>query len=135
MAPYRFTEWCLRGEPIQLFGDGSQSRDFTYVGDIANGTVQALEHNLEGFNIINLGGGGDRVTILELIELIGQLSGKEPIIDFKPAVQADMQHTSASIDKAQRLLNWTPQTTVGSGMKRLVNWHLENRQFLSEVNF
>ena len=133
MAPYRFTEWCLRGEPIQLFGDGSQSRDFTYVGDIANGTVQALEHNLEGFSIINLGGGGDRVTILEFIELIGQLSGKEPIIDFKPAVQADMEHTSACISKAQKLLNWTPKTSLKQGMLNTVNWHRKSRELIEAL--
>ena len=133
MAPYRFTEWCLRGEPIQLFGDGSQSRDFTYVGDIANGTVRALEHNLEGFNIINLGGGGDRVTILEFIQLIGQLSGKEPIIDFKPAVQADMKHTSASIQLAARLLNWSPKTSLPSGMTKTVQWHLQSRKLLQSI--
>ena len=79
MAPYRFTEWCLRNKPIQLFGDGTQSRDFTYVTDIAAGTAKAFECNLDGFHIINLGGGGDRTTILDFIETIGQLSGTSKI--------------------------------------------------------
>ena len=65
MAPFRFAEWCLRGEEIQLFGDGKQSRDFTYVDDIALGTIAALQKRLPGFEIINLGGGGERTTIYE----------------------------------------------------------------------
>ena len=75
MAPFRFAEWCLRGEEIQLFGDGKQSRDFTYVDDIALGTIAALQKRLPGFEIINLGGGGERTTILEMIEMIGGFAG------------------------------------------------------------
>ena len=135
MAPYRFTEWCLRNTPIQLFGDGTQSRDFTYVTDIAAGTVKAVESNLDGFHIINLGGGGDRTTILEFIETIGQLAGSHPIIDFLPVVQADMQHTSASIEKAHTLLDWTPKVSIDEGMEQLVRWHMDHRDLLSGLNF
>ena len=135
MAPFRFTEWCLRGEKIQLFGDGTQSRDFTYVGDIAEGTAQAVETKLKGFHIVNLGGGGDRTTILDFIQLIGRLSGQEPRIEFKPAVQADMKHTSACIDKALAQLQWRPQTSVEDGMANLVNWHLSNRELLIDMPF
>ena len=104
MAPFRFAEWCLRGEEIQLFGDGKQSRDFTYVDDIALGTIAALQKRLPGFEIINLGGGGERTTILEMIEMIGEFAGKEPIIKFLPVAQGDMLHTSASIEKAAEML-------------------------------
>ena len=135
MAPYRFTEWCLRGDAIQLFGDGTQSRDFTYVGDIAEGTAKTVDRNLDGFRIINLGGGGERTTILDFIQLIGKLSGKAPHIEFKPAVQADMKHTSASIDRAKALLDWTPRTSVEEGMKQLVEWHMANRELLSDMPF
>ena len=135
MAPYRFTEWCLRKTPIQLFGDGTQSRDFTYVTDIAAGTAKAAKCNLDGFHIINLGGGGDRTTILEFIQTIGQLSGNHPQIDFLPAVQADMQHTSASIEKAHTLLDWTPKVSIDEGMDQLVRWHMDHRGLLSGLNF
>lgn len=135
MAPYRFTEWCLRKSPIQLFGDGTQSRDFTYIGDIARGTAAAAEKNLPGFNIINLGGGGDRLSILDFIELIGDLSGRTLNITFLPAVQADMKHTSASIDKAKNLLGWTPQTSIHQGVSNLVHWHQNHRNLLTTINF
>lgn len=124
MAPFRFAEWCLREEKIQLFGDGKQSRDFTFVDDIANGTIAALEKRLPGFEIINLGGGGERTTILEMIEIIGEIAGKEPIIEFLPVAQGDMLHTQASIEKARDLLEWKPKTSIQSGFTALINWHI-----------
>ena len=123
MAPFRFVEWCLRGEKIQLFGDGKQSRDFTYVDDIAWGTIAALEKRLPGFEIVNLGGGGERTTILEMIERIGKIAGKNPIIEFLPVAQGDMLHTQASIEKAGRLLDWTPVVSLETGLMQLVRWH------------
>lgn len=126
MAPYRFTEWCLKGEPIQLFGTGNQSRDFTFVDDIAKGTIAALDQRINGFEIINLGGGGERLTILEMINTIGTLTGKEPDINFLPIAQGDMLHTSASIEKARKLLDWKPLIGTYDGLKRLVDWHLND---------
>jgi len=123
MAPYRFAEWCLRGEEIQLFGDGKQSRDFTYVDDIVLGTIAALDKRLPGFEIINLGGGGERTTILEMIEMIGQISQKTPKIKFLPLAQGDMLHTSASIEKAEKMLAWKPQTNLYTGLSQLVAFH------------
>lgn len=126
MAPYRFAEWCLRDEEIQLFGDGKQSRDFTYVDDIALGTIAALEKRLPGFEIINLGGGGERTTIIEMIEMIGQISQKTPRIKFLPVAQGDMLHTSASIKKAWKMLEWKPQTSLQDGLRQLVTFHQES---------
>ena len=130
MAPFRFAEWCIRGEKIQLFGDGKQSRDFTYVDDIALGTIAALEKRLPGFEIINLGGGGERTTILEMIEMIGEISGKKPIIEFLPVAQGDMLHTQASIEKANKKLNWSPKTSIEQGYSKLVHWHQQNRDLV-----
>jgi nucleoside-diphosphate-sugar epimerase len=125
MASFRFAQWCLKGEEIQLFGDGKQSRDFTYIDDIALGTIAALKKRLPGFEIINLGGGGDRTTILEMIEMIGEFAGKKPKIKFLPVAQGDMLHTSASIEKAEELLGWTPNTPLTNGIQKLVLWHHE----------
>lgn len=125
MAPFRLAEWCLRGEEVQLFGDGTQSRDFTYVDDIALGTIAALQKRPTGFEIINLGGGGERTTILEMIEMIGEFSGKKPKIKFLPVAQGDMLHTSASIEKAKKMLGWRPFTPLKNGIQQLVYWHQE----------
>jgi nucleoside-diphosphate-sugar epimerase len=124
MAPYRFIEWCLQGEKIKLFGDGSQSRDFTFIDDIAFGVIAALKHNLDGFEIINLGGGGRRKTISEMIQMIGALTDRTPKIEYLPNAKGDMLHTGASIDKARQLLNWSPKVEVYEGLKRSVDWHL-----------
>lgn len=123
MAPFRFVEWCLRGEEIKLFGDGQQSRDFTFVDDIALGTIAALQKRLPGFEIINLGGGGERTTILEIIQMIGEYAGVTPKIKFLPKAQGDMLHTSASIEKAKARLEWDPETFLTLGIRSLVNWH------------
>ena len=133
MAPFRFAEWCLRGEKIQLFGDGKQSRDFTFVDDIALGTIAALERRIPGFEILNLGGGGERTTILEMIEMIGEISGKRPIVEFLPVAQGDMLHTQASIEKAVRKLNWRPKTSIEQGYSALVQWHLEHRDVVKKL--
>ena len=132
MAPFRFAEWCLKGDEIQLFGDGKQSRDFTYVDDIALGTIAALRKSLPGFEIINIGGGGERTTILAMIEMIGGYAGVTPNISFLPKAQGDMLHTSASIEKARMLLNWQPLTTIESGFQKTVNWHLRGRGLLDD---
>lgn len=123
MAPFRFVEWYLRGEEIKLFGDGLQSRDFTFVDDIALGTIAALQKRLPGFEIINLGGGGERTTILEIIQMIGEYAGVTPKIKFLPKAQGDMLHTSASIEKAKARLEWEPETMLTLGIKSLVHWH------------
>ena len=133
MAPFRFTEWCLRGEAIQLFGDGKQSRDFTYVDDIARGTVLALKKRLPGFEIINLGGGGERTTILDTIQMIAEKAGCTAKIDFLPVAQGDMLHTSASIEKAKELLRWTPEINISRGVEGMVNWHKKNHGLASSV--
>lgn len=130
MAPFRFVEWCLRGEKIQLYGDGRQSRDFTFVDDIALGTIAAMEKRLPGFEIINLGGGAERTTILEMIEMIGKISSKRPIIEFLPAAKGDMLHTQADIQKARKCLGWAPQTYLRVGLEGTIRWHIDNEGWL-----
>lgn len=133
MAPFRFTEWCLRGETIQLFGDGKQSRDFTYVDDIARGTVLALKKRLPGFEIINLGGGGERTTILDTIQMIAEKSGCAAKIDFLPVAQGDMLHTSASIEKAEKLLDWSPGIELIDGLAKMAFHHRSNRNLYDDL--
>lgn len=134
MAPFRFTEWCLRGETIQLYGDGKQSRDFTYVDDIARGTVLALKKRLPGFEIINLGGGGERTTILDTIQMIAEKSGCAAKIDFLRVAQGDMLHTSANIEKAKTLLNWIPEISLVDGIARLASHHKRKRLIYGNIN-
>ncbi len=131
MAPFRFSEWIRRGEPITLYGDGSQTRDFTYIDDIACGTLAALKPL--GYEIINLGGGNAPVAVNEMIHALERHIGKEAVIDRQPAIAADMHDTSAEISKAGALLNWKPLTPPADGFAETAHWHLANRSWLESI--
>ncbi len=118
MAPYRFVKWIMEGSPISLYGDGNQSRDFTYIDDIARGTI--LAEKPLGYEIINLGGGREPVTIKQFIQWIEVLTGKKATIKMLPSHSADMEQTMANIEKAKRLLNWEPQINTYEGLKTIV---------------
>jgi len=124
MSPFRFIKWINEGTPITLFGDGKQSRDFTYVDDIARGTIAALKKI--GYEIINLGGGKNPISLLEMIEEIENNLGKQAIINQMPKHKTDMHSTWADIEKAENLLSWKPHTNWKEGFRKTINWHLEN---------
>lgn len=126
MMPYRFVKWILEGEPITLYGDGTQARDFTYVDDIARGTI--LAEKLLGYEIINLGGGKEPVTINKFIQWIEEITGKKAQINHHPAHSSDMDCTMANIEKAKRLLYWEPETSTLDGLNAIVE-HTELLKF------
>ena len=130
MSIFRFIRWIAEGEPIQVFGDGLQERDFTYVDDIARGTIAALRPL--GYEIINLG--GDRpVSLKWIIETIEQLVGKRAVWQTQPMHPADVQATWADITKARTLLGWEPQVSIEEGLRRSVEWYFANRDWAKEV--
>jgi UDP-glucuronate 4-epimerase len=131
MAPFRFIKWIDEGTPITLYGDGSQSRDFTYVDDIARGTVAALRPL--GHEIINLGGGRTPLTISAVIALIEEFLGRKAAIDRQPPSAADMAETWADIAKAGRLLGWRPEIAAADGFRRTVEWYRENRSWVKDI--
>ena len=127
MSVFRFVRRIAEGEPIVVFGDGSQQRDFTYVDDIARGTVAGLKPG--GYEVINLG--GDRpVKLSTIIQEIGRLVDREPVIEYQPAHPADVPATWADVQKAKRLLEWTPEISVEEGLSRSVQWYRENREMI-----
>jgi nucleoside-diphosphate-sugar epimerase len=131
MAPFRFIKWIDEGTPVTLFGDGTQARDFTYVDDIARGTVLAAKPL--GYEIINLGGGRDPLTLRRLIALIESRLGVSARITQQPVSAADIHETSADISKARRLLGWEPQVPAEEGFVRTINWHVENRDLIRNL--
>jgi UDP-glucuronate 4-epimerase len=133
MAQLRFIKWIDEGTPIQLFGDGSQSRDFTFVDDIARGTIAALA--TPGYEIINLGGGRNPIMMTTMIEKLEALLGKKAIYDRKPAHAADIKETWADIGKAERLLGWKPRVAIDQGLKLCVDWYRANQAWLSGLKF
>jgi UDP-glucuronate 4-epimerase len=132
MSIFRFIKWIDEGKPIELFGDGSQARDFTYVDDIANGTAKALRN--VGYEIINLGGGRNPISMNYVIKKIEEYLGKESVIEQMPFHKADMKATWADITKADKLLGWQPLIGLDEGLRRTVDWYLENRDWLKNVN-
>ncbi len=132
MSIFRFIKWIDEGTPIKLFGDGSQARDFTYVDDIARGTVLAMKP--VGYEIINLGGGKNPISLKTIIQKIENLLGKKAKIEYKPFHKADMKETWADIEKAEKLLGWKPETDIDEGLKKTVQWYGENRDWLKDVS-
>jgi len=131
MCIFRFMKWIDEGAPLELFGDGSQSRDFTYVDDIARGTIAALQP--VGYEVVNLGGGNRPVDLNEVIAFIEDALGKKANIVNKPFHKADIKQTSAAIDKAERLLGWRPEVTPEEGFQRSMDWYIANRDWLKDV--
>ena len=130
MAMFRFTQWIAEGKPVKINGDGNQSRGFTYVDDIARGTIQALKPL--GYEIINLGG-HEVVTMIDLIHLFEQKLGKKANLIFEPRHMADALGNWASSEKAQSLLDWKAEIGLNEGVSRLVEWYLTERSWASEV--
>ncbi len=130
MSVFRFIHWIAEGEPLQLFGNGLQERDFTFVEDIARGTVKALRP--AGYEIINLGG-DHPVSINKIIELIEKFLGKRAKITTLKAHPTDISATWADISKARNLLGWEPQVSLEEGLKRSVEWYFENCHMVKEL--
>ncbi len=127
MSVFRFVRWISEGETITVFGDGTQQRDFTYVDDIARGTIAGLKPL--GYQVINLG--GDRpVPLHEIISQIGRLAGREPVIEYRGAHAADVPATWANVGKAGNLLGWKSEVSVEEGLRRCVEWYGENRELV-----
>jgi UDP-glucuronate 4-epimerase len=122
MAPFRFTSGIVSGSEIEIYGDGNQSRDFTYVDDIALGTILASKKL--GYEIINLGGGNKPYTLHDLISRIEKYSKKTARIKKSNLALGDMLITWADITKAKKLLNWEPQVSFDEGIQKMVEWHL-----------
>ena len=131
MSIFRFCKWIDEGVPITLNGDGTQSRDFTYVDDIAKGTILALKD--VKYDVINLGGGQKPYSLNYVIQKIEELLGKKAVVINKPFHKADVDSTWADITKAKRILNWEPTIDIDEGLKRAVEWQKENRKLTQEI--
>ena len=131
MSMFRFIQWIKNEQAIELFGDGEQSRDFTYVDDIARGTIAAQKP--VGYEIINLGGGNNPVTIIWLIEQFESALAKRAVIKHLPLHKTNLNSSWADIAKAKRLLGWEPQVSLEEGIRKTVEWHQANRAWLDDI--
>ena len=142
MSLFRFVQWISEGRPVTIYGDGSQSRDFTYVDDIARGTIAAVNYLTSAspvsrpsspvYEIINLGS-DTPVVLMDAVRLVESLTGKKAQLKFLPMHSADVPATWADISKAESLLGWRPDTPFEEGIKNLVGWYRENREWAKDV--
>jgi UDP-glucuronate 4-epimerase len=131
MAVLRFIKQIDEGVPLELLGDGTQARDFTYIDDIARGTVAALRPL--GYEVINLGGGKNPLPLSLIIGKLEALLGKEARYDRKPFHPADLKETWADISKARRLLDWKPLVGIDEGLRLSVEWYRANQSWLKDL--
>src|SRR3989344_8490210 len=120
MAPEIFTKAILAGNSINQFGDGSTSRDYTYIDDIVEGIVKVLNTNLD-YEIINLGN-NHPVTLSEFIATLEKITGKKAKIRKLPKQAGDVQRTWADISKAKKLLGWQAETSLKLGLEKYKQW-------------
>jgi len=131
MSMFRFNKWITEGKTVRVFGDGTQTRGFTYLEDISRGTILALKP--VGFEIINLGG-HESISINNLIKKFETAIGKSAKIKFSPAHPADMSASWANVEKAKHLLGWSPKFTLDEGIQQVVNWYQQEYEWASQVS-
>ena len=120
MAIHKFAKLIEQGKPIPVFGDGSMMRDFTYIDDIVDGTVAAIE-KCEGYEIYNLGE-SKPIRLDKLVEEIEKALGKKAVIEHKPIPPGDVERTYADITKAEGRLGYNPKTDITTGVAKFVTW-------------
>ncbi len=121
MAFHKFFRALLRDEPIEVYGDGSQTRDFTYVGDAVAAIRAAATAPGAAGETINVGG-GSRIALRDAIALVGEAAGRAPRVVHRPAARGDAGHTFASIAKAESLLGYRPKTALADGLREEHRW-------------
>ncbi|MBI3158234.1 MAG: NAD-dependent epimerase/dehydratase family protein [Chloroflexi bacterium] len=130
MSMFRFAKWIAEGQPVLVNGDGEQTRGFTYVDDIARGTILALKP--VGYEIVNLGG-HEQIAINALVALLEEMLGKKAQVEYGPFHKADMAANWADVSKAGELLGWEPRAPLREGIQKMVDWYLENREWAKDI--
>jgi len=130
MVMFRFCKWIAEGQPVIVNGDGEQTRGFTYLDDIARGTIQALKPL--GFEIINLGG-HEVITVNKMIGMLEARIGKCAMVTHHAFHPADVYANHADTSKAKAVLGWNPQINLEEGITRLVDWYMQEREWASQI--
>jgi UDP-glucuronate 4-epimerase len=126
LAIHKFCRLIDDGKPIEVYGDGSSKRDYTYVADIVFGIEQSISYDFPGFDIINLGR-SQPVVLMDMINGLEQALGKKAKLIHKPFQIGDVPYTYASITKARQAFGYEPSTDFNQGLKQFVTWYLGSR--------
>lgn len=128
LAINKFTRLMLEGKEIPMFGDGTTSRDYTFVDDIVDGIIKSMEYeekNKNVYEILNLGNSSP-ISLKGMINVIGKVLNIEPVINQLPMQPGDVERTYADISKAKALIGYEPKTSFDDGIKKFVEWYKEN---------
>jgi UDP-glucuronate 4-epimerase len=126
LSIHKFTNLIFHAKPIEVYGDGTARRDFTYIDDTVQGIIASLAYDGSAFEVFNLGE-SQTVELRTVIHKIEQVLGRKAKIQFQPPIPGDMPQTFADISKARKLLNYHPNTTVEIGIPKFVDWYLTSR--------
>lgn len=129
LAIHKFSKLIWEGKPIQMFGDGTSRRDYTYIDDIIQGVRSSIDYDRSIHEVFNLGE-SDTVELVQLIELLENSLGKKAIIDRHPMQPGDVPITFADISKARKLLDYDPKTKIEDGIPKFVEWFKASRSQL-----
>lgn len=131
LAIHKFTRAIIKGAPIPVFGDGSTSRDYTFVDDIVRGIIGAIHYQGSLYEIINLGN-HQTVSLQRLIETLEEVIGKKAIIDRQAEQPGDVPHTYADVAKAEQLLGYAARTELKEGLTKFHNWFRQHQDLLMQ---
>jgi UDP-glucose 4-epimerase len=121
MAFNRFINAVISGKEIAIYGDGRQTRDFTYVSDIIEANMNALKCSCPPGEVFNIGG-GSRISVNDTIKIIEGISGKKAKVKYLESQKGDVTHTSADIDKAGKILGYSPNIRIEEGLRKEYEW-------------
>ena len=128
MAISNFVSRCVNGEPPVIYGDGQQTRDFTYVGDVVDANRTLLESAAADGDVLNIGS-SDNISIQELAEVVRDQIAPELAIEYEPAREADAEHTHASVEKAGEKIGYEPSRTIAEGVGEFIEWYQANQEW------
>lgn len=135
LAIHKFCQLIEADQPVEIFGNGETARDYTYVHDIVSGVIAAIDKRLpSGFEIVNLGR-GEPVTLDDMVKAIEKALGKHAIIEKTLPQKGDVPYTHANIEKARKLLNYDPQTSLEEGVRHFVEWRQSIKGKLGESTY
>ena len=126
LAIYKFFDAALDDKPITLYGSGDTARDYTYIKDIVNGVAAAFDYVQSGkkiYDIINIGN-NKPVKLMELADMIYEITGKKKNIVHLEKQPGDVEYTCADISKAQKILSYNPSTSMNEGLKKFAEWYM-----------
>ena len=130
MVIFKFLKSIINDTPITIFGDGNQTRDFTYVSDVAEALIKSTK--IQGYEIYNVGG-GSAITVNKLVEILENYLNKKAKIQNIPRDPSDIEHSLADISKIQTQLNWYTEYNIEKGINETVKWFLDNLEFISSI--